>query len=134
MRLRERKELNGEMGMSSMTDIIFILLIFFMMVSTMVHPSALNLSLPGNAKTTKKPITTDRLDDIGISASGNFLLNGSTMDIGRIRRFLETNKAKNPNFKVSVSCDSKTPVEKMVQILDMTESLVITSILHLDAN
>ena len=35
MALREKKELNGEMGMSSMTDIIFILLIFFMMVSTM---------------------------------------------------------------------------------------------------
>jgi biopolymer transport protein ExbD len=134
MALREKKELNGEMGMSSMTDIIFILLIFFMMVSTMVHPSALNLSLPGNSKTTKKPISTDKLDDVGISASGNFLLNGSTMDIGRIRRFLETNKAKNPNFKVSVSPDGKAPVEKVVQVLDMTESLTITSILHADTN
>lgn len=132
MALREKKELNGEMGMSSMTDIIFILLIFFMMVSTMVHPSALNLSLPGNAKSSKKPITTDKLDDIGISASGNFLLNGSTMDITKIRRFLEVNKAKNSSFKVGISPDSKAPVEKMVQILDITESLVITSILHLD--
>ena len=134
MRLRERKELNGEMGMSSMTDIIFILLIFFMMVSTMVHPSALNLSLPGNAKTTKKPISTDKLDDIGISASGNFLLNGSTMDITKIRRFLEVNKAKNSAFKVGVSPDSKAPVEKMVQVLDITEALAISSILHLDTN
>ena len=132
MALREKKELNGEMGMSSMTDIIFILLIFFMMVSTMVHPSALNLSLPGNAKTSKKPVTTDRLDDIGISASGNFILNGKTMDIAQIRRFLQVNKGKKPDFKVGISPDSKAPVEKMVQILDITESLVITSILHLD--
>lgn len=134
MSLRTRKELNGEMGMSSMTDIIFILLIFFMMVSTMVHPSALNLSLPGNPKTNKKPVSTDKLDDVGISASGNFLLNGSTMDLGRIRRFLESNKLKNSTFKVSVSPDSKAPVEKVVDVLNMTESLSITSILHADTN
>ena len=134
MSLRTRKELNGEMGMSSMTDIIFILLIFFMMVSTMVHPSALSLSLPGNPKTNKKPVTTDKLDDVGISASGNFLLNGSTMDLARIRRFLESNKLKNSTFKVSVSPDSKAPVEKVVDVLNMTEALSITSILHADTN
>ncbi len=134
MSLRKKKELNGEMGMSSMTDIIFILLIFFMMVSTMVHPSALNLSLPGNPKTNKKPASTDKLDDVGISASGNFLLNGSTMDLGRIRRFLESNKLKNSTFKVSVSPDAKAPVEKVVEVLNMTEALFITSILHADTN
>jgi biopolymer transport protein ExbD len=134
MSLRTRKELNGEMGMSSMTDIIFILLIFFMMVSTMVHPSALNLSLPGNPKTNRKPVSTDKLDDVGISASGSFLLNGSTMDLARIRRFLESNKLKNSTFKVSVSPDSKAPVEKVVDVLNMTEALSITSILHADTN
>jgi biopolymer transport protein ExbD len=134
MSLRKRKELNGEMGMSSMTDIIFILLIFFMMVSTMVHPSALNLSLPGNPKTNRKPVSTDKLDDVGISASGNFLLNGSTMDLARIRRFLESNKLKNSTFKVSVSPDSKAPVERVVDVLNMTEALSITSILHADTN
>jgi biopolymer transport protein ExbD len=134
MSLRKKKELNGEMGMSSMTDIIFILLIFFMMVSTMVHPSALNLSLPGNPKTNRKPASTDKLDDVGISASGSFLLNGSTMDLARIGRFLETNKLKNNTFKVSVSPDSKAPVEKVVEVLNLTERLAITSILHADTN
>ena len=134
MSLRKKKELNGEMGMSSMTDIIFILLIFFMMVSTMVHPSALNLSLPGNPKTNKKPVSTDKLDDVGISASGSFLFNGNTMDLGRIRRVLESSKLKNSTFKVSVSPDSKAPVEKVVEVLNMTESLSITSILHADTN
>ena len=67
MKLRQRREISSEMGMSSMTDIIFILLIFFMMVSTLVHPSALNLTLPSNAKAVKKPATTDHLDDVGIT-------------------------------------------------------------------
>lgn len=134
MRLRERQEINGEMGMSSMTDIIFILLIFFMMVSTLVNPSALNLSLPGNSKTSRKPINTQRLDDIGISSSGNFIFNGTTMPIEKIRPVLERNRTRSAEYKVTVSPDSKAPVEKVVQILDLTQSLSINSILQADAD
>jgi biopolymer transport protein ExbD len=133
MRLRERREISGEMGMSSMTDIIFILLIFFMMVSTLVNPSALNLSLPGNSKTTKKPINSVKLDDIGISASGSFILNGATTPIERIRAFLERSRSKK-DYKVTVSPDAKAPVEKVVQILDLTQTLSINSILQADVN
>ena len=134
MRLRERREISGEMGMSSMTDIIFILLIFFMMVSTLVNPSALNLALPGNSKTSRKPINTTRLDDIGISATGSFILNGSTTPIEKVRGFLEIRHSKSPDYKVTVSPDAKAPVEKVVQVLDLTQSLGISSILQADAD
>lgn len=134
MRIRERREISSEMGMSSMTDIIFILLIFFMMVSTLVHPSALNLTLPSNAKAVKKPASTDHLDDIGITATGSFILNGVTNNADQIKMFLERNIIKKKDYKVTVSPDTKAPVEKVVQILDMTQSLGITSILHADAD
>jgi biopolymer transport protein ExbD len=134
MRLREKKELSGEMGMTSMTDIIFILLIFFMMVSTMTHPSALNLSLPGNSKTSTKPIKTERLDDIGITASGNFIFNNVTTPLDKIKGYLVRNKGKKTDYKVTVSPDTKAPVEKVVQVLDMTQSLDINSILQASAD
>ena len=134
MILREKKELSGEMGMTSMTDIIFILLIFFMMVSTMTHPSALNLSLPGNSKTTTKPIKTERLDDIGITASGNFIFNNVTTPLDKIKGYLVRNKGKKTDYKVTVSPDTKAPVEKVVQVLDMTQSLDINSILQASAD
>jgi biopolymer transport protein ExbD len=129
-RLRERTELSGELGMSSMTDIIFILLIFFMMVSTLVHPSALNLALPGSGKAATKPAKIERLDDIGITASGNFIFNNVTTTIAKIRTVVERNKLKNPSYKVTVSPDAKAPVEKVVQVLDMTQILSISSILQ----
>jgi biopolymer transport protein ExbD len=133
MRLRERREISSELGMSSMTDIIFILLIFFMMVSTLVHPSALNLTLPSNATAVKKAATTEHFDDIGITASGSYILNGVTNKPELIKSFLERNIAKKKDYKVTVSPDPKAPVEKVVQILDMTQSLGITSILHATA-
>lgn len=134
MGLREKKELSGEMGMSSMTDIIFILLIFFMMVSTMTHPSALNLSLPGNSKTSTKPVKTERLDDIGITASGNFIFNNVTTPLDKIKGYLLRNKGKKTDYRVTVSPDTKAPVEKVVQVLDMTQSLDINSILQASAD
>lgn len=133
MRLRERREVSGEMGMSSMTDIIFILLIFFMMVSTLVHPSALNLTLPANAKKVSTPATTVRLDDIGITASGGFIINGQTVKPELVRPFLERNRGKKADYKVTVSPDSKAPVEKVVQILDITQSMGINAILHAES-
>ena len=134
MILREKKELSGEMGMTSMTDIIFILLIFFMMVSTMTHPSALNLSLPGNSKTSTKPIKNERLDDIGITASGNFIFNNVTTPLDKIKGYLMRNKMKKADYKVTVSPDTKAPVEKVVKVLDMTQSLDINSILQASAD
>ena len=134
MILREKKELSGEMGMTSMTDIIFILLIFFMMVSTMTHPSALNLSLPGNSKTSTKPLKTERLDDIGITASGNFIFNNVTTPLDKIKAYLVRNKGKKTDYKVTVSPDTKAPVEKVVKVLDMTQSLDINSILQASAD
>ena len=134
MILREKKEISGEMGMTSMTDIIFILLIFFMMVSTMTHPSALNLSLPGNSKTSTKPLKTERLDDIGITASGNFIFNNVTTPLDKIKGYLVRNKGRKTDYKVTVSPDSKAPVEKVVKVLDMTQSLDINSILQASAD
>ncbi len=134
MELRQRnKKISSELGMSSMTDIIFILLIFFMMISTLVHPSALNLSLPSNSKTSKKPATTEHLDDIGITESGGFIFNGVSNRIEQIKNYVTRSKNRNPNYSVTISPDSKAPVEKVVQVLDITQSLGINSVLHASA-
>ena len=55
MGLRSRNKVNPNFSMSSMTDIVFLLLIFFMLTSTLVSPNALKLLLPNSkAKTLEK--------------------------------------------------------------------------------
>ncbi len=134
MGLRGKKEISGELGMSSMTDIIFILLMFFMMISTLVHPSALNLALPGSPKTSVKPISKDRLDDIAVTASGAYLFNGKTTALSIIKTNIQKAKIRKPTYSVMVSPDAKAPVENVVAILDMTQQLNISAILAADAN
>ncbi|MEO0040891.1 MAG: hypothetical protein RL329_339 [Bacteroidota bacterium] len=135
MNLRKRKEISGEMGMQSMTDIIFILLMFFMMTSTLVHPSALNLSLPASPKSSKKPIVTkDKMDDVAITETGSFLLNGRTTPIETIKSTLKANRAKKSDYMITVSPDVKAPIEHVVTILDVTQQMDINSILQAESN
>ncbi|MEE2954167.1 MAG: biopolymer transporter ExbD [Bacteroidota bacterium] len=55
MALRSRNKVSANFNMSSMTDIVFLLLIFFMLTSTLVSPNALKLLLPSSkAKTLEK--------------------------------------------------------------------------------
>ena len=58
MALKRRNSVNASFSMSSMTDIVFLLLIFFMVTSTLIAPNALKLLLPqSNNQTAAKPIT-----------------------------------------------------------------------------
>ena len=56
--LKRRNKVSPQFSMSSMTDIIFLLLIFFMITSTMVSPNAIKVLLPQSSQqTSAKPLT-----------------------------------------------------------------------------
>jgi hypothetical protein len=57
MNLRGRNKVSAEFNMSSMTDIVFLLLIFFMLTSTMVTTNALDLVLPKAKKNRQQKIS-----------------------------------------------------------------------------
>ena len=52
MSLKSKNKVSANFSMSSMTDIVFLLLIFFMLTSTLVSPNALKLLLPNSKSTT----------------------------------------------------------------------------------
>lgn len=59
MGFKRTSKISPNFSMSSMTDLVFLLLIFFMITSTLVHPNALKLLLPQSAnQTSAKPLTT----------------------------------------------------------------------------
>ncbi|MCC6725691.1 MAG: biopolymer transporter ExbD [Saprospiraceae bacterium] len=128
MNLHKPRHVSGELGMSSMADILFILLMFFMMTSTLVAPSALPLSLPGRSSSTNK-LAQKRMTDIAITKSGDYLLNGRSSELPAIQAKLENEKAGQDKLNVTVSPDGDAPIENVVAILDMTTNLGIDAIL-----
>lgn len=134
MELRERKShVSGELGMSSMTDIIFILLMFFMMTSTLTAPSALPLDLPGKSKAADRMVKK-RLDEITIKSSGAYLLNGKSKGIVDIQDRVAELAAASTSEKANiiVSPDGQAPVESVVTILDLLTEAGVNAVLNLE--
>ena len=118
MPLKRKSKTSSEFSMSSMTDIIFLLLIFFMLTSNLVAPNALNLKLPG--KSTSRSTDDDALPDVSIGSDGQFYMDGRRMDAsGLDREFASLSKRKGKGFSILLSPDNQAPVEHVVVVMDL---------------
>ena len=99
MGVKKRSKVQAEFNMSSMTDIIFLLLIFFMLTSNLVAPNALNLKLPGNQKST----TTISKDptDVTIKRDGTLYFNGQKSKLKTIEAKLRRLKRSDRNLSMT---------------------------------
>ena len=107
-------------SMSSMTDIIFLLLIFFMITSTMVTPNAIKVLLPqGSQQTSAKPLARIIIDkDLNYySAFGN----DDEMPIAPedITTFLLDCASKQPEMYVALYADESIPYREIVRVLNI---------------
>ncbi len=114
--------------MSSLTDIIFLLLIFFMLTSNLVAPNALNLKLPGSS-TSKIPSTTE-LDDVRISSSGRYYLNGKRIDLENLEKALKTRASRSSGkLNITISPEPGTTNNQVVPVMDIAMRLDINGVL-----
>ncbi|MDP4602623.1 MAG: biopolymer transporter ExbD [Schleiferiaceae bacterium] len=115
MKLSSRNKVSPEFNMSSMTDLVFLLLIFFMLTSTLVTPAALDVVLPkSKAQTVKKPTVSVTIDkDFQYSVGPN------VVSVDEIETYLLQEVAKNAESVVVLRVDESVPTGKTVQIMDI---------------
>ena len=121
MALKRRNKVNASFSMSSMTDIVFLLLIFFMVTSTLIAPNALKLLLPqSNNQTAAKPMTT-----VSITADLKYYVNtGKTVDrvaFHEIEPALQKAIGSNPEAYVSLHADKSVPIEQVVKVMNIAK-------------
>ena len=107
-------------SMSSMTAIIFLLLIFFMITSTMVTPNAIKVLLPqGSKHTSAKPLARVIIDkELNFySAFGNE--DEMPIDPEAITDFLQECAAKEPEMYVALYADESVPYREIVKVLNI---------------
>jgi biopolymer transport protein ExbD len=129
MGIKKRNKVSAEFSMSSLTDIIFLLLIFFMLTSSLIVPNALNLKMPGSS-TTNVTISSE-MDLIVIARTGKFSLNGNGMTRTTLYNTLKEirNRAGSKTANVSVSAHPNAPGQYVVDVLDMAQTLKINAVL-----
>ena len=123
MALKRQHDTQAMFSMASMTDVIFLLLIFFMVTSTFVFPSALEVNLPQSSQQTAlKPSTRIYVDkDMNMVATmGDSIKEDTQMTIApdKLDDFMKNLVANNPEEFVALYADEEVPYGKIVDILD----------------
>ncbi len=126
MGLKKKSKVSAEFSMSSLTDIIFLLLIFFMLTSSLVSPNALFLKLPGSSNPT---VSNDSPPDISITRKGVYRLDGKTMKLSSLTTALRRLKRSKGKLDVTISPERNTPVQYVVAIMDVAVKTNVNGIL-----
>lgn len=119
MALKRRTKVNPNFSMSSMTDIVFLLLIFFMVTSTMIAPNALKLLLPKSShQTSASAITTISItDDLKYYIETNQI---PLEDLEGILQYRFKDQITD-DVTISLHCDQDIPLHAMVRILNIAK-------------
>ena len=123
MAFKRSTKVNSEMSMSSMTDLVFLLLIFFLVTSTLVNPNALKLLLPkSTGQVTAKPTVSVSIKDWG-GETFTYHLNGdatptqfSDLEDGLVGLL---QSEEDPTF--SIYSDESVPIKEVVAIMNIAK-------------
>ncbi len=133
MGLKKRSGIIAQFNMSSLTDIIFLLLIFFMLTSTLVAPNALNLKLP--SRSSQRVVEPGDIDQVAILPSGTYFLNGRRISLEELETQLRGRVAsRTAPMSITIEPRSGTPVEHVVAIMDLAMRLDINGVLVTEDN
>lgn len=117
MAIKSRNKINPQFSLSSMTDIVFLLLIFFMITSTMIHPNALKLLLPkSNSQVSSKPVTT-----VSITRSLDYYVERNRIDFNQLESALKVKMDGIPEEErvISLHAEESVPISEVVKVLDI---------------
>ncbi|MFN4298851.1 MAG: ExbD/TolR family protein [Thermaurantimonas sp.] len=115
MDLRGRNKVSAEFSMASMTDIVFLLLIFFMLTSTLVTTSALDLILPkSKAETVKKQDVS-----VAIKKDLKITVNDRPVTEDALEAELISLTAGKEAPVIILFADESVPTGKVVKVMDI---------------
>jgi|TARA_B100001989_G_scaffold67015_1_gene45406 biopolymer transport protein ExbD len=115
MALRSRNKVTPNFNMSSMTDIVFLLLIFFMLTSTLVSPNALKLLLPNSKSKTLEKQTIS----ISIDKNINFYIDENQVDINELETRLINILSSELEPAIILHSDKSVEIEHVVKVMDI---------------
>ena len=126
MSIRERKARAGAIPEGGMADIAFLLLIFFLVTTTIDMDKGLGIILPAEGQEIE--INKKNILNCLISSSGTVLLGGEPVEIKDLSRRVKEEIGKNVNLIVSVKAHGKAQYDVYIEVLDQLKLAKATRI------
>ncbi len=117
MALKSRNKVSAEFSMSSMTDVVFLLLIFFMITSTLVNPNAIKLLLPQSSQQTPaKPLVA-----VSITRELNYYIDTRRVGFNQIEGTLRDRLDGETDVYISLNVDENVPMKEVVKVMNIAK-------------
>ncbi|MFQ5708363.1 MAG: ExbD/TolR family protein [bacterium] len=116
MLVEKKKTRLAEIPMASLADIAFLLLIFFLVTTTIDVDRGIGLTLPAKGQETQ--IRSKNITNLLINAQGEILIDNELVAVHEINQIIRQKIAENPKLIVSVKTDVETKYNVYVQALD----------------
>jgi biopolymer transport protein ExbD len=115
MNIRGRNKISPDFSMSSMTDIVFLLLIFFMIASTLVTTNAIDIILPtASGKTENKKSVA-----VSIKQNLTYYIDNKLVGESVLESELITILSKESQPTIVLRAEKSVPVENVVKVMDI---------------
>jgi len=129
MNLRKRLRGHAEVHTGALNDILFILLLFFLIVSTLANPNVIKLSQPKAKSDTKAKQTVV----VSIDAGQKYYVGTSPTNLADLKAKLQPILAKETDQpSVVINADKSVPVEDVVAVMRVARELGARSVLAVD--
>lgn len=102
--------------MSGMTDIVFLLLIFFMLTSTLLAPNALKLLFPQKGQNI---VTSQRIPEVRLTADGSIFLDNNKVAFENLEVLLAARLEGQTDPSITLITDAKASVKESVRIMNI---------------
>lgn len=103
---------------SSMTDLVFLLLLFLMLSTTLINPNALKLTLPKSANQLKeKPFTT-----VSITSDLAYYVEMTPVPFDQLEAALVNKLSGAEDPSISLHCDKSVPIEEVVKVMNIARN------------
>ena len=124
-RVLKRKEEESGIDLTPMLDVVFIMLIFFIVTTSFVKESGIDVSRP-SAKTAKKKQQASIL--VAINQSGEIWIQRRKVDIRSVRANIERLHAESPEGTVVIQADKRSETGLLVDVMDQIRLAGVESI------
>lgn len=123
MGLRKKAHKEAEVSTEALNDIMFFLLLFFLILSTMVSPNAIKVNLPSSKPT--KPVENNKKPPIHLDVSNNrnFFVEGKPVDFSALEATLVAQINGNPEPTVVLQMDKDLSIQDAVDVMIIVDKL-----------
>jgi biopolymer transport protein ExbD len=118
--LRKKKDLTAEVFTASLNDIMFFLMLFFILISTLLNPSMIKVSLPSSRSSQtiqKKEI------NLTMTLDKTFFVNNTQVQYDQLESELKKELTRSPEAFVMLRFDASLPIQDLVNVISIGNRL-----------